>query len=323
MGKIIVVGSSNVDLTMYVDRMPQPGETVHGNRMTTGIGGKGANQAVAAARGGGKVAMITAVGDDPFGRDILKALRHDKINCRYAARMDGVATGTAMITVAASGQNMIAVAAGANGQLKPEQVQAAEALFKTASYLLLQMEIPVAVSLAAAKLAHRHGVKVVFNPAPALDLVGIRKIMEFSDLVIVNEVEAELLTGIHIEDEIAALKSAQKLHQQGISEVVITLGSHGVYYSERQESAMVPALKVKAVDTVAAGDTFLGAMIAALSNDSTFKDAVKFGNAAAAICVTRPGAQASIPSKKEIEESTNWRHGRYLARTARPTAKVL
>ena len=296
---IIVVGSSNTDMIIQLDRIPRPGETILGGEFTSAAGGKGANQAVGAARAGGQVTFIARVGQDMFGDQAVAGFIKEGINTDHVLRDKSRPSGVAMIFVAKDGENSIAVAGGANGELSPTDVGKAKNLFASAGMLVMQLETPLATVQAAADLAARAGVRVILNPAPARTLPD--KLLKKVSIITPNETEAELLTGIKVDSEAAASKAADKLLSRGVKTVIITLGSRGAFVAGEGVRKLVPGFKVKAVDTTAAGDVFNGALAVALGEGRPVIEAVQFANAAAAISVTRLGAQPSAPARKEIE----------------------
>ena len=296
---IIVVGSSNTDMIIQLDRLPRPGETILGGEFTSAAGGKGANQAVGAARAGGQVTFIARVGQDMFGDQAVAGFIKEGIDTDHVLRDKSRPSGVALIFVAKDGENSIAVAGGANGELSPTDVGKAKNLFASAGMLVMQLETPLATVQAAADLAARAGVRVILNPAPARTLPD--KLLKKVSIITPNETEAELLTGIKVDSEAAASKAADKLLTRGVKTVIITLGSRGAFVAGEGVRKLVPGFKVKAVDTTAAGDVFNGALAVALGEGRPVIEAVRFANAAAAISVTRPGAQPSAPARKEIE----------------------
>ncbi|NLH16831.1 MAG: ribokinase [Phycisphaerae bacterium] len=297
---IVVIGSSNTDMIVQLDRIPAPGETVLGGRFSTAAGGKGANQAVAAARAGGQVVFVARVGSDSFGNQALAGFATDGIDTRFVFRDSSVASGIACIFVDRNGQNSIAVASGANMRLTPGDIAAAEDAIAQASVVLLQLEIPLETVVAAVDIASAHRVPVILNPAPAQSLPD--GLLAKVSILTPNEIEAGMLTGISVTDEISAKAAAQILRSRGVAAVIITLGDRGSLLSGCDHAAMIPAFKVKPVDATAAGDVFNGALAVRLSEGHSIEDAVQFASAAAAISVTRLGAQPSAPRRKEIEE---------------------
>ena len=296
---IIVVGSSNTDMIIQLDRIPRPGETILGGEFTSAAGGKGANQAVGAARAGGQVTFIARVGQDMFGDQAVAGFIKEGIDTDHVLRDKSRPSGVALIFVAKDGENSIAVAGGANGELSPTDVGKAKNLFASAGMLVMQLETPLATVQAAADLAAKASVRVILNPAPARTLPD--KLLKKVSIITPNETEAELLTGIKVDSEAAASKAADKLLTRGVKTVIITLGSRGAFVAGEGVRKLVPGFKVKAVDTTAAGDVFNGALAVALGEGRPVIEAVRFANAAAAISVTRPGAQPSAPARKEIE----------------------
>ncbi|OGV68736.1 MAG: ribokinase [Lentisphaerae bacterium RIFOXYA12_FULL_48_11] len=297
--KIVVVGSSNTDMIIKLDHIPQPGETILGGEFVTVAGGKGANQAVGAARAGGNVSFVARVGRDMFGDKAAAGFVKEGIDTEFILRDETSPSGVAMIFVAKDGENSIAVAGGANGRLSPSDVKKARNIFATASVLVMQLETPLDTVQTAADLAVRAGVRVILNPAPARPLSD--KLLRKISIITPNETEAELLTGIKVKNEAAASKAAAKLLARGVGTVILTLGSRGAFVADRNERKLVHGFRVKPVDTTAAGDVFNGALAVALAEGKPMIDAVRFANAAAAISVTRFGAQPSAPYRKEID----------------------
>jgi ribokinase len=295
---ILVIGSSNTDMITKVPRIPRPGETILGGEFSTAAGGKGANQSVAAARAGGEVCFLACVGDDVFGDRAIGGFVRDGINVKYIHRKH-TPSGVALIFVAADGQNSIAVAPGANSQLSQADVKRAQAAFHEADALLLQLEIPLATVTAAIKQATKWDLPVILNPAPAQRLPDA--LLQHVSIITPNESEAESLTGIKVTSEASAGRAAQALHRHGVETVIITLGSRGAFVSNGTTHKVVPGFKVQAEDSTAAGDVFNGALAVALAERKGLLAAVRFANAAAAISVTRVGAQPSIPARKEID----------------------
>jgi len=297
--RILVVGSSNTDMIIRLERIPRPGETVLGGEFLTAAGGKGANQAVAAARAGATVTFVARVGRDDLGDRALAGFRRDAIGVHYVLRDPFAPSGVALIFVGRAGANSIAVAAGANGRLTAADVERAEPAFRRASVLLLQLEIPLAAVQAAVELAARNGVRVILNPAPARRLP--QKLLRRIDILTPNETEAEKLTGIRVLDDASAGRAAADLRRQGIETVILTQGARGACLATGDTTTILRGFKVKAIDTVAAGDVFNGALAVALAEGRALPEAVRFAHAAAAISVTRPGAQSSAPARSEIE----------------------
>lgn len=299
-GNLVVLGSINADHILNLESFPTPGETVTGNQYQVAFGGKGANQAVAAGRSGAKIAFIACTGDDDTGERVRKQLASDNIDIAPVSVVEGESTGVALIFVNAEGENVIGIHAGANAALTTERVNAQREIIANAEALLMQLESPVESVLAAAAIAHQNHTTVVLNPAPARVLSD--ELLALVDIITPNETEAEKLTGVRVENDDDAARAAKVLHDKGIGTVIITLGSRGVWASVNGEGRRVPGFKVKAIDTIAAGDTFNGALMTALLEDKRMDDAIRFAHAAAAIAVTRKGAQPSVPWRKEIDE---------------------
>ena len=299
-GNLVVLGSINADHILNLETFPTPGETVTGNQYQVAFGGKGANQAVAAGRSGANIAFIACTGDDDTGERVRKQLASDNIDVSPVSVVEGESTGVALIFVNAEGENVIGIHAGANAALTTERVEAQRGIIAGAEALLMQLESPVESVLAAAKIAHENHTTVVLNPAPARVLSD--ELLALVDIITPNETEAEKLTGIRVENDDDAARAARALHDKGIGTVIITLGSRGVWVSANGEGRRVPGFKVKAIDTIAAGDTFNGALVTALLEGRAMDEAIRFAHAAAAIAVTRKGAQPSVPWRKEIDE---------------------
>ena len=298
-GRIVVVGSSNMDFVLRVPRLPVPGETLSGTDFQSLPGGKGANQAVAAARLGASVSLIGCVGDDPFGTELCARMSSDGIDISCVHRLPGVATGVACICVDAQGRNSIVLVPGANAALTPDHVRSAETLIADAAVLVCQLEVPLETVAAAVDIAARNRVLVVLNPAPAqhIDRAVLAKI----DFLVPNESEASLLAGSDVADLASAQRAAAKLLDQGPRHVVTTLGARGVWLTGATGEFHAPAPRVDAVDTTAAGDTFIGGFSAALAAGDDLHGAVTLGQRAAALSVTRFGAQTSIPYRHELD----------------------
>ncbi|WNN44291.1 ribokinase [Winslowiella toletana] len=298
-GKLAVLGSINADHILNLAQFPRPGETVVGTQYQVAFGGKGANQAVAAGRSGADIAFIACVGEDDIGERVRKQLEDDRIDITPVEAVAGTATGVALIFVNGEGENSIAIHAGANAALTPEYVTRHQQTIADASALLMQLESPLESVLAAARIARQHQTQVILNPAPATQLSD--ELLSLVDMITPNETEAEILTGIHISTDDDAARAAAVLHDKGISNVLITLGSRGVWLSDNRQGQRIEGFRVKAVDTIAAGDTFNGALITALLEQQPMAKAVRFAHAAAAIAVTRHGAQPSVPWREEID----------------------
>lgn len=297
--RIVVVGSSNTDMIVKLGHLPKPGETVSGGAFSTAAGGKGANQAVAAARAGAEVGFVARVGDDSFGEQAIAGFVGDGIDVTHVTRDSASPSGVALIFVDEKGENCIAVAPGANAAVTPEDVDAAKELITGADVLVMQLETPIESVERAAGLAREHGVRVILNPAPARPLSD--EILANVSILTPNESEAELLTGIQVGDDAAAKEAAKALVARGVETVILTLGARGAYVFESGSGELVPGFEVQAVDTTAAGDVFNGSLAVGLSEGKLLTEAVRFANAAAALSVTKLGAQPSAPSRSEIE----------------------
>lgn len=298
-GKLVVLGSINADHILNIEHFPQPGETVIGKQYKVAFGGKGANQAVAAGRSGADIAFIACVGADDIGERIRKQLATDRIDTQPIEAITDSTTGVALIFVNVEGENVIGIDAGANAAVTPDYLAHYQQKVVDADALLMQLESPLETVIAAAHLAKQHQTQVILNPAPARELPD--ELLAMIDMITPNETEAHRLTGIAVNNDDDAARAAQALHDKGIATVIITLGSRGVWLSENGRGKLVPGFKVKAVDTIAAGDTFNGALVTALLEGKMMADAVRFAHAAAAIAVTRPGAQPSVPWREEID----------------------
>ena len=303
MGKIFVIGSANTDMVIKSAKLPLPGETILGGSFFMNAGGKGANQAVAASRLGGMVALVAKVGNDIFGKQTIEGLQKENINTDFVFTDDTAPSGTALIMVNEEGENCIAVAPGANANLSPGDIEKVKDIDK-ADILVLQLEIPMDTIAAVVKKANANHQRVIINPAPAQILDD--EILKGLFLIAPNEAEASLLTGISVADEKSAAQAAEVLLNNGVQNVIITLGKKGAYFQNKELKLLVNAPVVQALDTTAAGDTFSGALAVALTEnlDQTaigWEMAIKFAVEAASISVTRLGAQASVPYRNEIE----------------------
>ena len=299
--KIVIVGSSNTDLTVRVPHFPLPGETLMGTDFMTAQGGKGANQAVAVARLGGQAVFVARLGDDAFGKATLPLLQAEGMDTSHVLLTPGASSGVALIPVDSKGENNIIVASGANALLSPEDVEAAQADIQSAAILLMQLETPMPTLLRAAQIAHEAGVKVVLNPAPFPPEGVPAELLKLCTLVIPNETEAATMTGVEITDDASALQAIQKMQKMGVQNAIITLGKRGACtINEQGEFKRIDAFKVQAVDTVAAGDTFCGALCVALCKGYPVETAILIGNKASSIAVTRKGAQPSVPREEEV-----------------------
>ncbi len=304
--RIVVVGSSNTDMIIQAERIPRPGETILGGRFTIAPGGKGANQAVAAARAGGRVTFIARVGEDMFGEQAIKGFLADGIDVTYISRDKQAPSGVALIFVAADGENSIGVASGANANLGPAEVSATAEIIGSAEVLVMQLETPLETVRAAAEIASSWDVPVILNPAPARPLDD--DLLRTVTVLTPNETEAELLTGVKISDEADAARAAAALRARGVRAVIVTLGARGAFVSGPQIEERIPAFPVQPVDTTAAGDVFNGALAVAMAEGKALPEAVRFAAAAAAISVTRLGAQPSAPKRAEIDALLAGRH---------------
>jgi ribokinase len=298
--RIVVVGSSNTDMVVRVSSLPRPGETVIGGEFFTARGGKGANQAVAAARAGGSVALIACLGDDALGDETLAALAEEGIGIDDVRRMPDARSGVALILVDEHGENSIAVAPGANALLAPEQVASCAELLSSGDVLLTQLETPIESVLAAARIARDRGARVILNPAPARELPD--ELLALLSVLTPNEAEAARISAVPAGDEHALEDAATALLRRGVGAVVITLGAGGAYAATTDRRETIPGHRVEARDTTGAGDVFNGALAVALADRMPLADAVRFANAAAAISVTRDGAQPAAPRRAEILE---------------------
>jgi len=296
--KIVVVGSTNTDMVVKSTRIPVPGESIVGGNFFMNAGGKGANQAVAAARLGGDVTFIAKTGNDIFGKQALELFKNEGINCGHLFVDETTPSGVALIILDAKGENCIVVALGANNNLTADEVLSARAEFEAADVVLMQLETPIETVVKTAEACFLLGKKVVLNPAPACTLPP--ELFKYLYLITPNETEAEILTGVVVTDSTSATKAAIELHNLGIQHVIITMGSQGAFLYSDGKGQLIPAQKVKAIDTTAAGDTFNGALAVAIAEGKSLTEAVMFGNMAAAISVTRLGAQTSVPYLNEI-----------------------
>jgi ribokinase len=297
-GGIVVVGSLNIDFSLQVPRFPRAGETINGRELVIVPGGKGANQALACARLGSAVALIGCVGDDAYGQTCREALAADGVDVAAVTVEPGSTTGLAMILVDNEAQNCIALSAGANGRLGPAQVERASACIAGARLLIVQFETPLPAALSAIAIARRAGVPVLLNPAPVIDLPAA--LWRDIDCVVANEGEAEALTGMPVRDAASAALAARRIQSWGAPRVLVTLGPNGVLVASGDAVQHLPACAVDAVDTTAAGDTFIGGLATGLLEGLAIQAAAQLGQQAAAQCVTRVGAQPSIPYRRDL-----------------------
>ncbi len=296
--KVIVMGSSNTDMVIQSEHIPAPGETILGGRFEMVSGGKGANQAVAAARLGAHVSFIGKVGSDVFGQQALKGLQADGINIEFTTVKDNCASGIALIMVDNQGENCISVASGANAEISKEDIDQAGDQFITGNLLLTQLEVPVNIVEYTIQQAKDSGMKTILNPAPAAPLSD--KLLAQIDIITPNQSEAELLTGIEVNNPETAKAAASSLLNRGVGAVILTMGKQGAYVLGEGLDEIVPALSVTAIDTTAAGDTFNGALACSLAEGNDLQSATRFATKAAAISVTRFGAQTSCPTLEEV-----------------------
>lgn len=296
--RILVVGSSNTDMVIKTQSFPGPGETILGGKFLMNAGGKGANQAVAAARSGGQVTFVGKIGDDIFGKQAVLQLKEEGINVDFVSVDPENPSGVALITVDSKGENSIVVAPGSNGTLSAGDFDKAKKVLDETEFVLMQLEIPIPTVEYIAAAAASKQKKVVLNPAPAARLSN--ELLKSIYILTPNETEAELLTGIKVTDEQSALKAARYLHDKGVEIVIITMGAAGAFLLAEGNHEIISAPKVEPVDTTAAGDTFNGALVVALSEGKTIRESIAFANKVAAISVTRIGAQSSVPYRHEI-----------------------
>lgn len=295
---ILVIGSSNTDMTVKTKELPRPGETVLGGVFTMGPGGKGANQAVAARRLGGDVKFICKVGKDIFGDNAVAGYAAEGLDTSGIIRSE-LPSGVALISVDEHAENCIVVASGANADFTVADVEASRKAIEECSILLLQLEIPVPSVVAAARMAHEAGAQVVLNPAPACELP--EELFKYIDIFIPNETELSTFSGMPVSDADSAAAAACKMQSMGVGRLIVTMGSKGALIVETDGSTVfVPAKKVKAVDTTAAGDTFCGALCVAVSEGKSLEEAAQFAASASALTVQKMGAQNSIPFRSDL-----------------------
>lgn len=298
--KVVVVGSYNTDLTIKTDRIPRPGETIIGGRFSESGGGKGANQAVAAARAGADVSLVARVGNDVLGREGIERLSREEISTRYMFSDTEAPTGVAFIVVDKNGENSIVVASGANSKLSSIDIELAESEILSADVVLLQLESPIRTIETVINKSYEKGITIILNPAPAHPLS--ENLLQKINTITPNRVEAEMLTGIKVTDEESLRLITKRLFDFGIKNVLITLGPRGVFAGLQDMMEFIPSFKVNTVDSTGAGDVFNGSLAAFLSNGIPMKKAIKLANASAAISVTRLGAQNCAPTRLEIEK---------------------
>lgn len=299
MGKILVIGSTNTDMVVRSKRFPAPGETILGGEFFMFPGGKGANQAVAAARLGGEVSFITRVGDDVFGSQALEGFEEEGIDTTHITIDKDRPSGVALITVDGAGENQIVVASGANAQIGQQDIEEAISVFTQSDIILVQLEIPLTTVARIISLAQIHNKKVILNPAPAQALGT--EILAGLYCITPNQTEAQLLTGIPVNSVESARQAAEVLLDKGVQHVVITMGDQGSVYVSPDDFLYVAAPTVDVIDTTAAGDVYNGALSVGLARSKSWKEAIAFATQAAAIAVTKMGAQASAPYLVAVE----------------------
>ena len=297
--KICVVGAANLDLISYVPRLPRMGETLHGTLFRMGYGGKGANQAVMAAKMGGDVAMVTKLGRDIFGDNTLKNFQSWGVDARYVFFTDQAFSGVAPIAVDPDGHNAIIIVTGANDLLTPEEIESARPVIASAQIVVCQLEIPVEITLAALRIARQEGVTTIFNPAPARPTLP-DELYRLSDLFCPNETETELLTGMPVTTLEEAERAARVLMKRGAGAVILTLGERGSLLVNAEGSVHVPATPVRALDTTGAGDAYIGSLAYFLAGGKTLTEAMRRANHIAAISVQAPGTQTSFPTAADL-----------------------
>lgn len=298
MKNICVIGSLNMDLVVNVDTMPKPGQTIIGSNFKEVSGGKGANQAVAMARLNGNVSMIGKVGEDGFGQTLINSLKNDKVDTTYIQTAKG-ATGVALITVDKNAQNSIVVSPGANFEVKEDDIDNNIEAIKNSDIVVLQLETPLNTIKYALNKAKELNKYTILNPAPAVKLDD--EIIKNVDLLTPNETELEIISGVSIETEEDIQKAAQIMIEKGVKELIVTLGSKGSLYINKEKSMFKKAYKVEAVDTTAAGDSYTGALAVALSQDKNIEDAMDFASKVGALSVLKEGAQSSLPTLEDVK----------------------
>jgi len=298
MKNICVIGSLNMDLVVNVDTMPKPGQTIIGSNFKEVPGGKGANQAVAMARLNGNVSMIGKVGEDGFGQTLINSLKNDKVDTTYIQTSKG-ATGVALITVDKNAQNYIVVSPGANFEVKEDDIDNNIEAIKNSDIVVLQLETPLNTIKYALNKAKELNKYTILNPAPAVKLDD--EIIKNVDLLTPNETELEIISGVSIETEEDIQKAAQIMIEKGVKELIVTLGSKGSLYINKEKSMFKKAYKVEAVDTTAAGDSYTGALAVALSQDKNIEDAMDFASKVGALSVLKEGAQSSLPTLEDVK----------------------
>ncbi|QBO36557.1 ribokinase [Periweissella cryptocerci] len=298
--KVVVLGSLNVDSILHINHLPKQGETMAMNDTTVAPGGKGANQAVAAKRMGAQTSFIGAVGDDQNGAMMLSALTNDQVDTKHVTVMNGISTGAAYILLEEDGNNTILINGGTNQQLTEAHIEAAREVIENADVLITQFETPMATAIAAFKIAKDAGVLTILNPAPAAaNIPG--ELMMLTDIIIPNETESEIITDIEVTDEASMVASANILQSLGVENVIITVGARGAFYQTTKGHGFVDAFKVNAVDTTAAGDSFIGSLAANLDHDlANLAEAIRVSNKTSSLAVQGAGALPSIPTREQV-----------------------
>jgi ribokinase len=297
--RILVMGSSNIDFILRVPRFPNPGETLTGENLVTAFGGKGANQAIAARRLGGKVMFLTKLGNDSFGESYRKYLTDHGLPSRFLLQDKKLPTGAAVIELIPNGENRIIVSPGANGSFSVKDLQKHHAAWSGVGVFVVQLETHLNTVKKGLRLARKNGSLTILNPAPAIPLPA--KVLSLVDFLVPNEWEAQSLSGIKMKGKKALPRIGQKLLDRGVKNVVITLGAKGLYFKNRDEEIWMNAFRVKAVDTTAAGDAFMGALACGLAAEKPIREALKIASAAGALAATRLGAQPSLPNRRDLE----------------------
>ena len=296
---ILVLGSSNVDLILRIPRFHHPGETIQGENLVTVFGGKGANQAIASKRLGGKVIFMTKLGNDSYGKSYHHYLVKNRLHQKYLLKNNKLSTGIALIELVPNGENRIIVSPGANGSLSVKDLKRISPPWKEIKVFVTQFEIPIETVKMGLKMAKKHGAITLLNPSPPIRLPS--NILSLVDFIVPNEWEAQSLTGIKWKGGQEIRKMAKKLLDIGIKNVAITLGPKGLFFKNRNEEFWMDAFRVNVIDTTAAGDTFLGALASGLSENKPIREALKFANGAGALATTKLGAQPSLPLRKDLE----------------------
>ncbi|MGG5369468.1 ribokinase [Enterococcus sp. AZ196] len=301
MNKITVVGSINLDTTIRTEQFPKPGETIHSKEIFTNGGGKGANQAIAAARSGAQVDFIGAVGNDDGGKMLVDLLKQDGINTSGIDHLDSVRTGSAYVTVDDSGENSIVIYGGANQQISTEHILENQKEISSSDYVIAQLETNLTSIERSFEIAQKGAAFTILNPAPAPEMLP-EKIIQMTDILVPNEIELETIVGVKITSEDDLVKAAKTIHELGVKVLVVTLGSKGSFYSiAEKKTGFVSAFEVNAVDTTAAGDTFIGALASKLTHDlENIEEAISYASKAASLTVQRYGAQPAIPYETEL-----------------------